>query len=390
MSLFKYIAIGLMLISVAFPLIVNMPTNLNMSQGEAKDIQINISNTINTNNDIGVFGYSDNVSILVIPSGRTIDMTASSSTNTTFTINSRDAKPGSYLVRFTFASTEENYVFTRTLNVTIRPMINIDPVYRFVRVTQGDYVTLKFIITNLDTSGRSMLIDPESFPVEFNAEYPDPFYMGAGESKTVSIRVTIPADYHSGLHTLKLTILSGEVSADSAVFDVSVTKSSAYKDLVNINAVELGGYTSDNGQKGYNLMLRIENRKSEAITGVEVTGFPLGWNVTGETPFDIGANSIKDVTIQILPKDLSEYTLAVLLTKNDLVLTNTTLTFSGAKMGLVGQAFLGGSLTIGMLIIVIAVLVLLYIRQRNVQTDESEKMDRVGYLKDLVEEAKNK
>jgi uncharacterized membrane protein len=80
----------------------------------------------------------------------------------------------------------------------------------------------------------------------------------------------------------------------------------------------------------------------------------------------------------------------VLLVKDNLVLTNTTITFSGAKAGLVGAFFFGGSLTVGLLIIVILILVLLYIRQKNIQADEAENLSRVGYLRELVEEAKKK
>jgi hypothetical protein len=56
----------------------------------------------------------------------------------------------------------------------------------------------------------------------------------------------------------------------------------------------------------------------------------------------------------------------------------------------VGAFLFGGSLTVGFLIIVILVLVLMYIRQRNVQADETENLQRVGYLKELVEEAKKR
>ena len=180
------------------------------------------------------------------------------------------------------------------------------------------------------------------------------------------------------------------MKADSDHFDLAVLQRSEYKNVVNINAVELGGYTGDNGERGYNLMLRIDNRKDEQVTGIEVQGFPLGWNVTGDNHFYLSANSVKDITIKIVPTDLDEHKIDVLLVKDSLVLANTTLTFSGERAGLVGAFLFGGSLTVGFLIIVILVLVLMYIRQRNVQADETENLQRVGYLKELVEEAKKR
>jgi hypothetical protein len=235
-----------------------------------------------------------------------------------------------------------------------------------------------------------MIVDPESFPDEFNADYPTTFYLNSGESKTVSVTITIPPDYHSGIYSYHITLLSGEVKADSSSFNIAITKRSEFKNVVNIDAVELGGFIGDNGERGYNLMLRLDNSKDEQVTGIEVQGFPLGWNVTGDNTFYLSANSIKDITIKIIPTDLDEHTIDVLLVKDSLVLTNTTLTFSGEKAGLVGAFLFGGSLTVGFLIIVILVLVLMYIRQRNIQTDEAENLQRVGYLRELVEEAKKK
>jgi uncharacterized membrane protein len=235
-----------------------------------------------------------------------------------------------------------------------------------------------------------MIVDPESFPDDFNAEYPDPFYLEPGQSKTISIKITVPLDYHSGVYSYHITLLSGEVKADSSSFNIAITKRSEFKNVVNIDAVELGGYTGDKGERGYNLMLRIDNRKDEQITGIDVMGFPLGWNVSGDTPFYLSANSVKDINIKIVPTDLDEHKIDVLLVKDSLVLTNTTLTFSGERAGLVGAFLFGGSLTVGFLIIVILVLVLMYIRQKNIQADEAENLSRVGYLRDLVEEAKKK
>lgn len=366
--------------------------HLTLAEGEAKDIQINITNNIDEQNTIGVTVYSisQNFTVPPILSNYIITMDRGSSTNISATINAKDTPPGTYLMNFLFASTQENMVFNRTLTVTILQSIDVIPVYSYVRVTQGDSITLKFTVTNLDKSGRSMVVDPESFPDEFNAEYPAAFYLNPGESETISVTITIPPDYHSGIYSYHISLLSGEVKADSSAFNIGITKRSEFKNVVNIDAVELGGFVGDNGERGYNLMLRIDNSKDEQVNGIEVQGFPLGWNVTGDNTFYLNANSIKDITVKIIPTDLNEHTLDVLLVKDNLVLTNTTLTFSGERAGLVGAFLFGGSLTVGFLIIVILVLVLMYIRQRNVQADQTENLQRVGYLKDLVEEAKRK
>jgi uncharacterized membrane protein len=313
-----------------------------------------------------------------------------SSTNISATINAKNTKPGTYLMNFLFASTQEDMVFNRTLTVKIQQSLDVTPVYSYVRVTQGDFITLKFTVTNLGKSARNMIVDPESFPDDFNAEYPEPFYLEPGQSKTISIKITVPLDYHSGVYSQHITLLSGEVKADSDHFDLAVMQRSEYKNVVSISAIELGGYTGDKGERGYNLMLRIDNRKDEQITGIDVMGFPLGWNVSGDTPFYLSANSVKDINIKIIPTDLNEHKIDVLLVKDSLVLTNATLTFSGERAGLVGAFLFGGSLTVGFLIIVILVLVLMYIRQKNIQADEAENLSRVGYLRDLVEEAKKK
>ena len=392
MNAFKYIVIGILLISIGLAIDVRMPGQLTLGEGEAKDIQINITNNLDKQNTIGVSVYSISENFTVPPTLSTyvITMDRWSSTNISATINAKSTKPGTYLVNFLFASTQEDIVYNRTLTVKIQQSLDVTPVYSYVRVTQGDFITLKFTVTNLGKSARNMIVDPESFPDDFNAEYPDPFYLDPGQSKTISIKITVPLDYHSGVYSQHIAILSGEVKADSEHFDLAVLQRSEYKNVVNINAVELGGYTGDNGERGYNLMLRIDNRKDEQVTGIEVLGFPLGWNVTGDNHFYLSANSIKDITIKIIPTDLDEHTIDVLLVKDSLILTNTTLTFSGERAGLVGAFLFGGSLTVGFLIIVILVLVLMYVRQRNVQADETENLQRVGYLKELVEEAKKR
>ncbi len=390
MNVAKYIVIGILLFSIGFAIDVRMPGNLTFSEGEAKDIQINITNNLDKSNTIGIIGYADNSTILVIPSAKTLSMDRYSSTNTSFTINTQYAKAGDYKVTFLFSSVAEDVVFSRVISLKVQQTLDVTPVYSYVRVTQGDFITLKFTVTNLGKSSRNMIVDPESFPDDFNAEYPDPFYLEPGQSKTISIKITIPLDYHSGVYSQHIIILSGEIKADSDHFDLAVMQRSEYKNVVSISAVELGGYTGDKGERGYNLMLRIDNRKDEQITGIDVMGFPLGWNVSGDTPFYLSANSVKDINIKIVPTDLNEHKIDVLLVKDSLVLTNATLTFSGERAGLVGAFLFGGSLTVGFLIIVILVLVLMYIRQKNIQADEAENLSRVGYLRELVEEAKKK
>ena len=392
MNVAKYIVIGILLISIGFAIDVRMPDKLTLGEGEAKDIQINITNNLDKQNIIGVSVYSisENFTFPPILSTYIITMDRYSSTNISATINAKNTKPGTYLMNFLFASTQEDMVFNRTLTVKIQQSLDVTPVYSYVRVTQGDFITLKFTVTNLGKSARNMIVDPESFPDDFNAEYPDPFYLEPGQSKTISIKITVPLDYHSGVYSYHITLLSGEVKADSSSFNIAITKRSEFKNVVNIDAVELGGYTGDKGERGYNLMLRIDNRKDEQITGIDVMGFPLGWNVSGDTPFYLSANSVKDINIKIIPTDLNEHKIDVLLVKDSLVLTNATLTFSGERAGLVGAFLFGGSLTVGFLIIVILVLVLMYIRQKNIQADEAENLSRVGYLRDLVEEAKKK
>jgi uncharacterized membrane protein len=380
-----------MLISIAFGLNVQLPTSLNLSTGETKSIQINLTNTLNAQNVIGVVGYSDNATIVVLSPSRTLTMDSNSNTSISFSIAASDARAGNYKVTFIFSSTEDNAIFSRVMTVNVAEMLDVRPVYSYVKATTGDYITLKFIIINSGNSGRTMVIDPESFPDEFNAVYPDPFHLDAGESKTVSIKVTIPPDYHSGVYSTTITVLSGEVKKESTPFDLSITKASTYKNVVLIDAVEIGGFTNEDGQRGYDLMIRVDNRKDEGITGIDVSGFPLGWNVSGDTNFYVDANTVRDIDIKVMPTDYNDHTLDILLTKNDIVLANTTVTFSGQKAGLVGYAFFGGSLTIGLLIIVIAVLVLLYVRQRNIQADETEsKTEKAQYLKNLVDEAKEK
>ena len=389
MGMFKYITIGLMLISAALALGVQMPDTLTLSEGEAKTISINVTNNLNEHNIVGISVVYSNFVMPPLLSTYLIDMSSATSANITAKIDSKETKPGSYLVRFLFASTAENIVFSRAINVTIRQAIEVTPVYSYVSAAQGDFVVLKFIITNTDKSGRNMYVDPDSFPSDFKAVYPDPFYLDADESKTISIKLSIPGDYMPGTEERKIVILSGEIRTESRAFDLSITRASSYRNVVNIAAVELGGYIGNDSKRGYNIMLRVDNRKSEPITDVEVTGFPLGWNVSGDTPFTVGANSVKDINIRVIPTDYDDHKLDVLLTKNSIVLANTTMTFSGRKAGLVAQAFLGGSLTIGLLVIVIMALVLLYVRQKNTRADVKEKkVHEEGYLKKLFDEAK--
>jgi hypothetical protein len=389
MSVLKYIAIGILLISVSFALDVTMPANVNLSQGETKDVQIQLQN-YNSDNTVGMSVVSGNLTVPVMLSSYLIDMSANTNATVTATINAGDSKPGNYTVRIIFVSNVDDYAFSRNIVVTIRETLDVRPVYSYVRVMQGDYTTFKFIIVNYGKSARSVVIDPNSLPEAFDTQYPDMFYLDPGQSKTISIKATIPSDYRPDLYSITIIALSGEAKVESVPFDLSIGKTSDYKNVVMISGLDVGGATDKDGHKGYNVMLRVENRKDETLTGVEVAGFLLGWNVTGETPFDIGPNSVKDINVFVIPTDFSDYTLNIMLVRDNLVLANTSVIFSGARAGLTGQAFLGGSLTIGLLLIVIASLVLLYVRQRNKTADESEITGRLGYLKDLVEEARKR
>jgi len=70
------------------------------------------------------------------------------------------------------------------------------------------------------------------------------------------------------------------------------------------------------------------------------------------------------------------------------IISSQTVHFAGYKVGApTGFFFMGGSLAIGILLVVIIVLIVLFIRQKNVTADEVEEIKTKAYLKELVEKA---
>jgi len=67
MNVAKYIVIGILLISIGFAIDVRMPDKLTLGEGEAKDIQINITNNLDKQNIIGVSVYSISENLTSLP-----------------------------------------------------------------------------------------------------------------------------------------------------------------------------------------------------------------------------------------------------------------------------------------------------------------------------------
>lgn len=301
------------------------------------------------------------------------------------------AKPGVYLMTATATAGNGSYSQDLVLVVTEgAPILRIDSQYASLSITPGASQDLKFTVTNAGKDVLRNVVLRSSIPQDFSPAYPAPFDLAPG-AKDVIIRITAPQDYPEGDYNFTVRAGSGSIEESDDV-RIYVQGKPSFVGAVDI---QLRADPAKNGNDvtGYVLNVRLENRGSQDIGNLALSvAMPAGWNVSGGKAVSLRPFEAKDVQLTITPADFDEHSIVVSITGDGKTLASQNITLAGYRVGATSTtgAFLAGSgsLTVGLLVLAVALLVLLYVRQRNKYEDRIEDVKTKSYLTQLVDEAK--
>lgn len=381
----KYFVLGLLLcIGAALAFDINSPNPIQfVDQGDVADYTVTF------------VGY-DNISLTV-----SSDLSVSLSERN-FAVNGRkdihvlvlteDNEVGFYPI--TLTARGNNQTYTYSLGTGIKEgeaYLLFDALYNKVEVVQGEDVELRFIVRNVnDQMARNIVIKGDIYE-SFKPEYPGPVTVSANDVEEVSVKLHVTNDMPAQDYPFTVTAAFGNAEYTQEVDVVVKNKATAKNALALTVSDSWEPLENTDGEAiGYKVFLTVENKQPIDLSGVEVVfeGLPAGWKFSGDTKFDITPLSTKKLTVNIEPKDkdFAEVNAVVKLVDGTQEITQQDIKFAGYKVGTTtGSFLLGGSLTIGLLIVVVIALVLLYIRQKNQYAETVNEDQTKKYLKDLVE-----
>ncbi|RLG20650.1 hypothetical protein DRN74_04995 [Candidatus Micrarchaeota archaeon] len=290
----------------------------------------------------------------------------------------------------------------------------VDPITESVTVRQGEEQNLRILVRNLGEEELKNIVISGDIPTAFDPQYPPVFNLEAGQSKDLSIKIGVPADYPDGQKEFTITAASGNVESSTKV-KVKIWKKFSYESMVSMRLIAMEPLKDEEGNvEGYKIRVNVENKGPTDANNLLFTlsDLPAGWSIENNEAFDLRAFQILDREIIIKASDFDEHKTELLLVKGSETVASLPLLIAGYKIGvystgITGMLF-GGSSTImlGVLVFVILLLILLYIRQRNQLEDQLaivgakkrfEKMieenppeegeNSIEYLKKLVREA---
>ncbi|MBI1973540.1 hypothetical protein HYS54_01890 [Candidatus Micrarchaeota archaeon] len=348
-------------------------------------------------NGTGYFTFGIDTPLDVSFSQKTINLTGTPQTVLMFVLT-KFVDPGVYII--TFKATDESFSTTSYkffLEVEEgTPDLMISPVYSRISALQGEQAKLSFIVRNEANQEVRNVILHGDISDKFNPVYPEVFDLEPRESKTVDVHVTIPQDYPAGKYKFTVSAALGSLEHDAST-ELVVKKRAEVAGTLTAELLLPWEPLKRNGETvGYTLFLRVKNQGSMTMDGAEVVfqGFPPGWAFSGDTRFSIRPFDVRDLALNIEPNgDFSEHTGDIVLVKDLETITRAPVTLAGFKVGVSASGLatlggLGGSLTVGVLFVVVIVLVLLFVRQRNKKTDRKEDDHIKQYLESLVSKAK--
>lgn len=354
-----------------------------VSQGSTAEFLLTVKNPGLTNANLSV--------ATTLPTSFTgQNLNFSGSVDTRLFVFTNWAKPDIYLITVTATAGSSKYEKDLVLVVGEGvPVLRIDSQYASLSVAPGSSQELRFTVANAGNDILRNVVISSDIPQGLSPEYPAPFDLAPG-SKDVAVRITVPESHAEGYYTYNVKAGSGNVEESDSVRIYVQGKPSF------VGAVEMGLESTplvESGEiKGYLLNVRLRNKGSLDVQGLSLhAAVPADWTVSGDRLADLRAFETKDVQLSVVPKDFEARNITVSLTRDAAEVASQSITLAGYRVaaGGTGAFFLGsGSLTIGLLILAVALLVLFYVRQRNKYEDRLDELKTKSYLTQLVDEAK--
>jgi uncharacterized membrane protein len=380
----------MLLVATAFAdLSIKSPVQvITVDQGDVADFNITITNLYDTTQWITV---SANSTVLTAVSPKNFTLAAGVLQYAHVFAITTGVAPGYYPINVNITDNYYEYDATFVVGVTEgTPSLGLDSAYDEVVMEQGDFKDLIFVLRNDGTDTIRNVVISGDVPDGFQPEYPAVLDLSPGASRNVVVKITAPRDYPAGTYEFTIKAASGSQEVKANVM-VTVKKQPVFTDALEIQRADVGPLKQGSDIVGYSLTLRVKNRAGRDMQDVGVVlGNASGWVLSGQTSFDIQRYETKDIEISIKNVDYDEKGIAVQLEKDNKMVANQTVVFSGSKIGMpTGMFYLGSSLTIGLLFVAIAVVVLLYVREKNRRVSSEGAVRDEAYLQMLADRARD-
>jgi len=384
----KFVAIFLLLVATALAwnppaLNISAPVQvLTVNQGDVADYMITIKNQDTRAQNITLYAESDvptSFSLKAFPMnpGEVRDVHLFAVTN--------GIKEGVYLIEV--AISNDYYIYDANFSVGVfegaAPLM-LNSVYEEISLEQGDFKDLKFVLTNDgDEYVRNIVISGD-ISERLSPEYPRVFDLAPGATADINVRIEVPRDYPAENYELTVRAASGSLEAEAKT-KLAVKKEPILRSALDIQKAGVAQLKQNDSVVGYSLVLRVKNGAGRDIQDVDV----VVENVTdivvsGQENFDIQRFETKDIELRLRTNNFNEQTAFVRLLKDDISLANATVVLSGSKIGMpTGMFYLGSSLTIGLMFLAVAVVVLLYVRERGKRMSVEAAARDEAYLTSL-------
>lgn len=387
-NLVKVMLVGILITSVAAALQVNIPNQVKeVPQGEPAQYAIELFNDGSTQEDVKLSAESE---MQVTFSDKEILMAPGESQTVYLFAMTQGKEKGTYFIKLKANDVMESLA----LNVNEgAPSLAIYNSYETITVPQRSSQKLKMVVRNTGTEEIENIVVKGDITEKLNPEYPDSFDLDAGEEKEVNVLVEVPDGYPTDEYTFEITAGSGSLKASREI-DLNIVESSPLKGRLKLEAVKPWEKLLREGEAvGYEVTFRTTNKGLTDLEDVEfkVTGLPEDWNVSGTEAFDIEGGEIVEKDLKFDTKgDFSEETVKVELVKDGKEITSQEMDFQGSNIGVAGTGLaIGGlgSALFGLVVLVAAVFVVLYVRETNLNKGTTKAKTDTKKLKRLVDEA---
>jgi len=385
---FKHILLGiLLLIGAAFALTVNSPEAVQTVVG----------------------GEAIAFELVLAGNGETVDLTVDSELPVSLSQNfievsgveyvdviayTKNFDTSAYGIEVT-AETDDN-TYTYQLSVVIKGQeasLKLDLVYDELELIPGEEAEIEFVLTNTGTQTLKNVIIKSDFLKSFEPDYPNTLVLTAGEEEELTIDIEVPLEAAEEEYIFTITAATGDIEVSKEI-EIEVAEEEDIENAIDLDVEDSWKAIKDQDDNiiGYEIAFTVENDESITLKDVEVefSNMPSDWEVKGDLDFDIEPYDEEEYEIKVYPANFDEITTRMKLVHNDRIVASESLSFAGYKVGApTGFFFVGGSLTIGILLVVIIILVVLFLRQKSQFSEKVEDVKTKAYLEDLVKKAQS-
>lgn len=380
----RFLALVFVFLAAGFALEVSAPSLVTVTQGRTADVSLGFYNNYYFADLVFVSFSSTSSTLPVLPtlSDSAVTVYSYSWKNVTLTIDAAGANPGTYAVQLFVSHTAGSGTFSKNITVEVRAPVRITPAYSGILTAQGEFEYLKYSVQNLDSVTRSMIIDCSPIAAEFDAACPPAFSVAPGGVREVSVGIIVPAAHPAGEYEASVRLSSGEFSVLSNPTVLAIQEAPVAAQL-EVTKSTIRVAESEDG-RGYNVTLSLKAARD--FKNLAAAGLPSNWEIKdGVTNISKGDSVF---SFLVVPPDFDEHRLELVLAEDGFTAASVPLAFSGTAAGITGFAIGDGSITVGVLLVVIVALVLLYVRLRGRLFEAQDEAKTVKYFEGLLEKAR--